>query len=92
MNNMFQYKFEAKILEVNEDERGVILVLDQTAFYPPEPIPLEKENPAAVRLLTWNTLHDGLDDIERQGRGILPEGTIPQVHLQTQRHAGDQAE
>jgi len=31
-----------------------------------EPIPLEKEDDELIRLVTWNTLQTGLDDIDRQ--------------------------
>ncbi len=31
-----------------------------------DPIQLEKENENAVRVLSWNTLHTGLDDIDRE--------------------------
>ena len=31
-----------------------------------EPIVLEKENPASIRLTTWNVLQNGIDDIDRK--------------------------
>lgn len=43
-------------------------LFDETDLPDIEPIELNKENPNALRLLAWNTLQDGLDDVERQER------------------------
>jgi endonuclease/exonuclease/phosphatase family metal-dependent hydrolase len=39
---------------------------DETPVLPYEGVSLEKENPKFLRLMTWNTSQDGLDDVMRQ--------------------------
>ncbi|MEO1257866.1 MAG: endonuclease/exonuclease/phosphatase family protein [Bacteroidota bacterium] len=49
------------------DEASVFTYLfDKSPVPALEPIPLEKENPATVRLATWNVLQNGIDDIDRK--------------------------
>jgi endonuclease/exonuclease/phosphatase family metal-dependent hydrolase len=43
-------------------------VFDNGVLSPAEPLPLEKTSPQHLRLLTWNTLSDGLDDLDRAPR------------------------
>ncbi len=43
-------------------------VFDNGLLPPPIPLPLEKASPQHLRLLTWNTLSDGLDDQDRAPR------------------------
>lgn len=39
---------------------------DNTPTPPTQPVGLQKDNPKYLRLLTWNTLQNGLDDFNRQ--------------------------
>lgn len=39
---------------------------DNTATLPFQPVDLQKDKPQAIRLLTWNTLQDGLADFTRR--------------------------
>ena len=41
-------------------------LFDETPVPMLESIELNKENPTALRLMTWNTLHNGLEDIDRE--------------------------
>lgn len=52
--------------EIPDDGQTASYFFDNTAVAMPPSPPLEKENGNFVRLLTWNTLNSGLDDITRE--------------------------